>query len=75
MKVQGEKQDWSTVQTGVRLGSMVLFFLFGLIMDKCIKALGQNEDGEKTLAYVDDLMIMTDSRKESIQQSLDAILS
>ena len=69
VKTSGDGQDWFTVKSGVRQGSVLSPLLFILYMDKCMQEIYGDEDRATTLAYANDKAVIADT-VEDLQASL-----
>ena len=62
-KVRGRnlESDLFSIDTGVRQGDILSPLLFVIYMDSCFRDVGVGGHGEETLAYADDVAVVTDS--------------
>ena len=63
-KVRTQKVESAefSIESGVRHGDVLSSLLFIIFMDKCIRDVKIGENGEETLLYADDLVVMANSK-------------
>lgn len=64
------ESQWFEVKTGVRQGGVLSPLLFIVYMDKCLRTICTNEAEEETLAYADDVAVIT-STPEALERAVD----
>ena len=63
------ESEWFNIRTGVRQGGVLSPLLFIIYMDRCMREICMNEDKEITLAYADDVAVVT-GNKEDLQAAM-----
>ena len=66
IKVRTQKIESAefNIESGVRQGDVLSPLLFIIFMDKCIRDVRIGENGEETLLYADDVVVMANSRTD-----------
>ena len=70
VKCRDMDSDWFDVNSGVRQGGVLSPLLFIIFMDRCMKEICTNEEAETTLAYADDVAIITNNSPD-LQDALN----
>jgi hypothetical protein len=70
VRSDGSDSGWFQVRTGVKQGGVLSPLLFVIYMDSVLRSVCTNEDNEITLAYADDIALVTDS-EEALQAALN----
>ena len=55
------ESEWFSVETGVRQGDVLSPLLFIVFMDHCMREVNSGENEEETLAYADDVAVVTNN--------------
>ena len=71
VKSRERESRWFEVKTGVRQGGVLSPLLFIIFMDKCMREICKNSNSVKTMAYADDIAVITDNQIQ-LQEELNS---